>query len=265
MTESVNADISNDELVSMLDEATDVVTSFVVPLYVDDRGRPSQFGSGFFVKDGSRHFLVSAAHVLEVLRTKRVYYYVAPSTTADLSGELRLNPWVGDRENDPIDIGVVLVDGPPPPYREVSKFAMDVSYFQPQLLPRSGKVYAIAGFPSSQHRVNPIDKQVVAAVYAYRNRSAPEAEYAAHGGSPDTHVVLPLDLKGGVDSSGKHRNFPRPRGMSGSPIWVLVDEETPEDHRVFPVVAVATKYRKRTSAILATDISFALGMMRDVV
>jgi hypothetical protein len=253
------------QLVAAIDEATDVLTSFVVPLYVHDNGRPSHLGSGFFIKAGTTCFLVSAAHVLEIMTKRPLFHYVTPTMTRTLTGELRLNRWEGDREKDPVDVGVLKLRDSVPPYPDVHKYPMDISYLRPRLLPRSGKIYTIIEFPASRTKVNPVSKQINATAYAYRNRSAAYDKYHAFGVSPDTHVVLPLDLKDNVDSSGRHRNFPRPQGMSGSPISVLVEEEMSDDSRVFPVVAVATKYLKSNRAILATDIEVAARMINEAV
>lgn len=51
-----------------------------------------------------------------------------------------------------------------------------------------------------------------------------------------------LDLRHGFGSDGTKRHFPKPNGMSGSPIVVLFDEAGDNDSRAFPVVGIATKY-----------------------
>lgn len=168
------------------------------------------------------------------------------------------------RRDQPIDIGVLkLADAVVPPFPELNKFAMDISYLRPRLLPWIERLYAIVGFPASQSKVNPVTRQIAAPAYAYRDRSAPDDQYLAHGISPQTHIVLPLDLKDGVDPDGRHRNFPRPQGMSGSPIWMLLDEQDNVSARVYPVVAVGTKYRKSRRALIGTDIEVALRMIRN--
>ena len=58
-------------LPEIIDEATTLLAKFVVPLYEsDNRARPLSHASGFFVRASRRHFLVSAGHVLETLKTK---------------------------------------------------------------------------------------------------------------------------------------------------------------------------------------------------
>lgn len=252
---------------TLIDEATNLLAKFVVPLYEEDkRGRPSLNGSGFFVKAGEDIFLVSAAHVLETLKTKNLFYYIAPGITRKLTGKLLLNPWQGDREYDPIDVGVLKLAGEGlPPYPKVDKFTVDISYLQPAFLPREEKDYMIIGFPASRNGVNPIAREVASVVYAYHNYSIKGPDYCKHGLKADTHVALPLDLKVAFDSKGTHRHFPRPQGMSGSPIWVLFDENASAEERVFPLVGVGTKYRKKERLLVGTDIGFVLDMINEAV
>ena len=66
-------------LPEIINETMALLTKFVVPLYeADSRGRPSLHGNGFLVRAGERHFLVAAGHVLETLKTRPRFYYVAP-------------------------------------------------------------------------------------------------------------------------------------------------------------------------------------------
>ena len=175
-----------------------------------------------------------------------------------------MNPWQGDREKDPIDIGVLkLTSEGLPPYPDVNKFAVDISYLQPQSLPRSGKHYMIVGFPSSRSQTNPVARQTEVIVYGYHNNSIEDSEYSKHGLAPDAHVALLLNLEVGFDSKGKHRNFPKPQGMSGSPMWVLFDNHGQNDTRVLPLVAVGTKYRKIERLLVGTDIEVVLDMINE--
>jgi hypothetical protein len=250
-------------LPEVIDETAALLAKFVVPLYENDnRGRPSPHGSGVFVKAGGQHFLVSAAHVLETLKKRPLFYYVAPRTTRRLSGKLLLSPWEGDRDLDPIDVGVLcLSDEGLPPYPDVNKFAIDVSYLRPALLPRSGREYMILGYPASRSNLNPARHEVAATVYGFRNCSIEDARCIEIGLSPETHVILPLDLEVGFDSSGRRRNFPKPQGMSGSPIWVLFNETERDDLDVLPIVAIGTKYRKKERILVGTDVALVLEMI----
>jgi hypothetical protein len=144
-----------------------------------------------------------------------------------------------------------------PPYPEVQKVAMDVSYLSPAYLPRSDKHYAFIGFPATKSKIKPSESIIVVKPYSYRSDSVPDDEYAKHGLKPDTHVILPLDLRKGFGPDKKLIHFPKPQGMSGSPVIVLYETDD-SGARTFPVVAVAIEYRKKEKIVVATDVRYVL-------
>jgi hypothetical protein len=253
---------SERSLPEVIAEAAELLTKFSIPLYVNDKyQRPVLFGTGFFVRAADDHFLVSAAHVLDVARTQRVFFYVTPSKLRALTGSVLTTGLPDKRDDDLLDIGVMKLSGEAAPsYPEVEKFAMDASYLTPNYLPRSGKHYVIVGFPATKSVVDSRGRTTLAAPYAYRSDAIDDRDYAAHGVDAKTHVVLPLNLKRGFDAAGRIVNFPKPQGMSGSPIVVLYGEPGSEGNsRVFPVVAVGTRYRRKTKVLIGTDVRFAVG------
>lgn len=245
-------------------EAADVLARPVVPIYqLDRRGRPEQFGSGFFVRSGGVNFLVSAAHVLERSRVVPLYYYIKPRVMRQLDGRFIANRFAGDREKDPIDLAVMRMHGDAqPPYKDVDKWAIDVSYLRSTGSDRSAKTFMIIGFPASRSAVNPIARNITASAYSYRTRSADGDRYQQLNFRPSQNLLLPLDLRKGFDLYGKRVNFPRPQGMSGSPVWLFfADNEPLSEHSRFSVVAVATKYLKTRKLMVATDVSRVVKMI----
>ncbi len=266
MTLLPNSTDDSPNLLETLDQAAEVLAKFVVPIYQEHRGAPQQIGSGFFVRVGSKHILVSAAHVLDGLRDNDLFIYTAPGYTRKLSGTVLLTQTKGNRDNDRLDVGILsLTDKFNPPYQEVEKFAVDPSYLRSYSDQRQGKSYTIIGYPSSQSRVNIIKRQVLARAYAYRDQSIPEDKYSELGLNQQDHLALALDLRRGFDSKGQHRNFPKPQGMSGSPIWLLYDEVNEKSNRVFPIVAVGTKYLRNERVLVGTDISIVIDMINGAV
>jgi hypothetical protein len=241
-------------------KAVDLLTKFSIPLYVKDRyGRPEQFGTGFFVRARESHFLVSAAHVLDVARTRRVFYYTTPTTVRALTGKVLTTGFPNNRDDDPLDVGVMKMTGDGlPPYREVDKFAMDISYLHPNYVPRANKHYVIVGFPATKSIIDTQRRTALVSPYAYRSDSFDDKDYVSMGLNAATHVALPLNLRKGIDTTGKTRTFPKPQGMSGSPIVVLYEDTNKKQPRVFPVVAIGVRYRGSQKVLIGTDVRFAV-------
>lgn len=238
----------------------------IVPLFRDVRGRPSLVGTGLLVSAGERSFLVSAAHVFDDLDAGgELYFYIGPSTRRRLAGRLRKtsNP-PGDLRNQKalLDVGVLLLTGPGlPPYPQVDKCCLSVTALTPSALPRQGKQYLITGFPSSKSRPNPVGRNVTSKVYAFRNASAQPNIYARLGMSDRTHILVSFDRKRSVSSDKRVATFPDPRGMSGAPVWLLFDENGPNDPAQTPVVGVAIEHRRDEHVIVATDVEMVAALI----
>jgi len=130
-------------------------------------------------------------------------------------------------------------------------------------LPREGKQYLLVGFPESRSRVNPVAHEVKSEVYSFRNISVPPQKYDDLGVSPQSHVVLSFDRKRTIGNNGQIRAFPEPSGMSGSPVWLLYDEDGLNDPHQTPVVGIAIEHHKLHHAIVATDIRIALKLINE--
>ncbi len=242
----------------LIDSSIEILTNFSVPLYLDIKSRPTLCGTGFFVKKDGNFYLVSAAHVLDESLNHGLYYYTNTNVVRRLSGRLVRSKPKDKRSNDHIDIGVVKMTGDMmPPYLDVQKYAMDYSYLTPAYIPRSNKHYSFIGFPATKSKVVNSDKSVRTTAYAYKSDSIPDSEYSTYGVNENTHIVLPLDLKKCDDLNGQNVYFPKPQGMSGSPVVVLYEAED-GGSRTFPVVAVAIEYRKSDKVVIATDVKYVI-------
>jgi hypothetical protein len=151
-----------------------------------------------------------------------------------------------------------------PPYPDVNKYPMDISYLKPGYLPRIGKHYSFAGFPATKTKVSNFKNSIEVTTYSYRSDSIPDSEHSKYGVDASTHIVLPLDTKKGYDKNGNSTHFPKPQGMSGAPVVVLYEEDG-DASRTFPVVAVAIEHRPRDNVVIATDVKFVLEAIQNVI
>jgi hypothetical protein len=253
--------MASGELTQVMAEALTVLTHFPVPLYLeDDYGRPSLHGTGFFVKSGDAHFLVTAAHVLDTAHERGLFFYVEPGRIRTVTGlSTRSGRSAAGRATDIVDIGVVrLTEDSVPPYPRVEKYAMELEYLHPEYLPRGSRGYGILGFPATKSKLSRAEATVLAAPHAYLCQPIPDGDYPSLGFEPKTHLLLHLNLKVGYGLDGGHQHFPKPQGMSGAPVFVLYSDGPEDNARVFPVVAVGIEYRPREKLLIATDVRYVL-------
>lgn len=242
----------------------------ILPLFAETAsGKPKLVGSSFLVSSGTDSYLVSAAHVFDELKAgHELFFYIEPHIKRKLSGSLRLTkmPGVNNRKCDRLDAGVLKFEGPGfPPYPKVEKCPLAIGALVPNALPREGKQYLLVGFPESKSRANPITREIASEIYSFRNVSVPPQKYTDLGVSPQSHVVLSFDRKRIVGLNSQIRVFPEPSGISGSPVWLLYDENGFNDPDQTPIVGVAIEHHKTHHAIVATDIDVALRLINEAV
>jgi hypothetical protein len=236
----------------------------ILPLFAEETlsGEPRLVGSGFLISSGTNSYLVSAAHVFDELKDgHELFYYIEPSIKRKLSGSLRLTKVSDgkDRKTDRLDVGVLKLEGPSlPPYPAVEKYPLEIGALLPNAMPREGKQYLLVGFPASKSRVKRVAREVVSELYSYINITVPFSKYADLDVSPQSHIVLGFDRKRTIGSDGQIRAFPEPSGISGSPLWLLHDENGVNDPAQTTIVGVAIEYHKNHHAIVATDIDVVL-------
>ncbi|MGE0469022.1 MAG: trypsin-like peptidase domain-containing protein [Nitrospira sp.] len=251
-------------------DLANVLARSILPLFAQvSSGKPKLVGSGFLVSSDTNSYLVSAAHVFDELKTgHELFFYIEPHIRQKLSGSLRLTktPEGNNRKLDRLDVGVLRLEGPGlPPYPKVDKYPLVFDALMPNALPRDGKQYLLIGFPESKSRANPIAREVASEIYSFRNASAAPQKYADLGVSTQSHVVLSFNRKRTVGHDSQIRTFPEPSGMSGSPVWLLYDENGPNDPVQTPVVGVAIEHHKNHHAIVATDIDVVLKLIDEAV
>ncbi|MEM7764068.1 MAG: hypothetical protein AAF290_08285 [Pseudomonadota bacterium] len=242
-------------------EATNLLCRFVIPLYAGVKSRPILVGSGFFVEYQGKTALVSARHVLEQFSSSNpILVYRKVNQVVAIDGLRYLS------NSSSVDLGFVLTKTIALPWPDVDKLAYPLKYLHASRAPRQNKRYLIAGYPETKNRAKLNITNIQAVTYAYHAHSISDSEYQSLGIHSTQHIALPLDLRAGFDPDGRLVNFPKPQGMSGSPIWELFDEsEANSKTRGFPLVGVATTYSKAKKTVFGSDVSPLLQKLTEVL
>lgn len=238
------------------------LTKLSIPLYVDINGKPALVGSGFFVSKGTSNLLVSAAHVLDQAKKSLLYYYIETGTKRHVTGKLVTNTHSGLRETDKLDLGAVLLDGShQPPYPQVEKFALPEAMLNRRSIPSATSRYGFVGFPASRSRIRNRPAQVIVQPYAHVGSLASLTQYQAERLDPSTHLCLNFNKKKSYDLLGNGRSFPKPHGISGSPIFHLFDEGDPEQAESFLLAGVVTTWLPSSNLVFGAGIRAVIELL----
>jgi hypothetical protein len=228
----------------------------VVPIFSEGKGRPEPQATGVLVSDASAVFLISAAHAFVSLANgANLFFYAADNITRRLAGSVRFSA--------DADVGVLrLLEPASAPSFKATKRPLSLHALTGGALPRHEKHYLLTGFPGSKSRFHPVHRHVAAEPYSHLCSSASESAYCKLGRAPATHIVMPLDHNKAFWQGSTQRTFPSPRGMSGSPVWLMYDSVGPNDPIQTPMVGVLIEYHKQHDLLVASDVQPAIDLIR---
>ncbi len=244
-----------------------VLLRHVVPLFnVRPGRRPVLIGTSLLVEKAGTHYFVSARHVMDHAHDQGgLSYYVERGTLHRLYGSiLHTQPHSNPPSNDRYDVAVVkLASDARPPGISIRKVPLAFASLRAFQLPRQGKHYLVTGFPQSRSRANPHSRQLRSEPSGFRIVSASSDDYRSLELKEDHHIVLGLDIANMTFPDGTQRKIADPHGMSGSPLWLLFDEQGRNDPSRTPAVGVVTEYHKDKRLLVATDIAIAIHLINE--
>lgn len=252
---------------------SEALSPHLVPILTQETGEltPRHWGTGFLVQAENDYFLISAAHVLDgPSRTCKLFCFVDnPPRYCWLRqrpSRLTEPPPGKTRRDDRIDVGACYL-GPLSSLPGIEHIALPLDRLKPAALPREDKWYMLAGFPGGSNQIS-IDRRAKRITQGRATKvasSRPAKVYRRCGVTPETHIVIDhaRDLQPG--ESDRHGKFPKTNGMSGSPLWLLLEKREEESGLKPPaIVGVFIEYNGPRRALISTDIGEALKKLHEL-
>lgn len=228
-----------------------LASKYLVALY-NHPLKPQFIGSAFIVECNGWPYLVTARHVLQnVERLEDVCFHIGLSDWRFLTGRLVS---IGD----PLDLAVLRFHTPVIGWLPgIQKGAVDVTMTRHDCNDE-GRLFVFAGFPASKSRTS----QGICETRPYSIvRPAVSLEpYGLMGRDSATHVAIAFDRKRErVDfGDGGAEQFPKPQGMSGSPVWSV--RKLPDGRLGVALEGVAIEYQRDAGVMIATRFAHARGL-----
>lgn len=242
----------------------------IVPICEKDaRGDTQGHGTGLLVTSRGLNFLVTAAHALDpLIKGRRLFIPCATFGERDFLGSKMIATIPPDgqfRLNDGVDIAVVKLEGDAqPPYLDIGKECLDLSWLRPASLPREGKSLFVTGYPATRVKTHRVREEVTMQPLGVAGMPMADDEYEAFGLEPAMSIVLPFDVNRVFNGSGPPITSADPKGLSGSPIWLLYDDPSENDGSEKQVVGIVIEHRRKNKFLVGTDISVAIDMIEEL-
>lgn len=222
---------------------------FVRPIYTaNSASEPELIGTGVLIAVGQKHFLVTAAHVLDL--TGKSTYYIPTEITGDLvvlEGESVHS--VPERTVDLVDIAVVLLSP-----ALVGKLGREI-YLSPSDVDLDDvgdptRVYIAMGYPWRKNvAINRATRRLRASLSAYAANVLPPQILETAGLDQKSHLLVKYRKRHSRTQIGMDVTAPDPHGMSGGPLWRF-DPYGPSLQTI-QLVGILIEWRRSEGGLLA--------------
>lgn len=215
-----------------------------------DEARLEQVASGFLLRVGQHHFLVSAAHVLiecalelpttPNLRLEHAGHILSSSPFDQLANE-----------GDKYDVGCIHLT----PDAIVRITALGRSFLDPSAialdLQRVARVvFVFAGFPASSSKTHVGIGQVVSTPTYIRGEKLSDEEIRSLGHNPKFNFGISYDRERIAETDNNRRvTGPIAVGMSGGPAWLILPDGTPM------LIGIGTHYYPEKKVLVASTVA----------
>jgi hypothetical protein len=189
----------------------------LLSLMTEERTILAARGCGVLLRIERVYFILTAAHVLDEFRGRRM---MAAGLTSlfpvEGSGKISPAPAVG-RDADRLDAGVIRLRSVP---QDIADGALSVADLEKSYARRPGPTYMVMGYAGNRTRVRPRKGHIKREISRFVLEEASVAAYSNHRCDPRHNIALQWDTKH-IVRDGVRSDPPNLSGMSGCGIWRL--------------------------------------------
>jgi hypothetical protein len=221
------------------------------PLFTVEFNRVVPLGTAFFVLHDGTHYIVSAAHVLEIYKTQSIAYYVEGSDYEEPKGLI-----FTDQVNFG-DVGLLEIQGRVRLPAGCRPLTLDA--FGPPTTELELGMPLACGFPCSKNKPDASKLQIRSTILLLFGNGIPTTDYLKTGHSPDRHTLMTFDPKQCSSPDGTARVPPALNGMSGGPIFWLPKPIAPPSPNELRVIGIVSSRKPRNRLLVGESWRLVAG------
>jgi hypothetical protein len=252
---------------AILDRCFIDINQVTIPLYKPRDGGIRPWGTGTLLHVGDRHFILTAAHVIDDITHVRAPFYLPPResegepyplTPADLVNS-PLPAGVADRNDDPVDLALVELRREAVDHVSVRRRFASLADFG-RSTDESPGFYLLSGYPLDNEGY--IERQRLSITETRHYVTELHDEMNDQDRERKFQILLkyPRDLL--ITSRGVEPRYPHPNGLSGCGVWKMIPKRPGEwtvgDRKL---VAVQHTYVNSSQQLRATRIEAVVQLL----
>ena len=228
------------------------------------QSRPQSMGSGVLLRLGSKHFLLTAAHIAD--EYDDVYLLIGHEASS-IGGITRTYPLPasGEREDDKIDVSICELDNDTIEYINRRHRFLEFTDLLLDHKPIYHPIYLIVGFPSTKTKVIFGTRRMEPIAITLLTKPFPNLQYDQFGFDPI--ITLPFEFNGLVTSTDNPSPHlaPRLEGISGGGVWQITQiSPYPRINRKLVGILIERNNQPGQKALISIKIDFITEYLRQV-
>lgn len=257
-----------DQEVSLLQQKA---RSYTIPIYKMESDVPCLEGSGLLICIGIRKFIVTAAHVIDLLITQPdsvAFAIPVDKSFMKISGFVYSSiPPDGDRTKDILDIAIISIDDEYEiPLRKAGFDFLTIGQIGLEHQIVMDTHYFLLGYPETKTKTKYGPKIIKSVAIAYLTKVMSDFqidERNVKGISGKTHIVVNYIRKNVKTMGGENATLPILNGISGGGIWHFVPNPPEFELRLVGIVIEEKQIIQDTSKdIIAIRIDLAISVIK---
>lgn len=190
---------------------------YTTKLLIDNGFGYKVYGSAVFVKIKEHHFLITAAHVIDLRDDLKIP--LGPDKLLKPGGLITYSNFEKSRENDPIDIAFMKLDD-----YTIAELCNHYSFLSEENILTNHKVqssfYTFLGYPTSFSKYSVSKKSFHSNVFFHYNYAEPQKTYKLLNRDEKRNIIIKYDRKRTVNTKKLEITMgPDLFGMSGCGLW----------------------------------------------
>lgn len=230
-----------------------IVQNYTIQIFEKQNELIELLGTGILIKVKQRHFLLSAAHVLEIEKLKNIRIPLSLKEIGGL-GKIKMlsasKDHVRSRDDDKIDLSIVELEKQIWSKLKATFKFLDVKDIELEhKIERDSLKYLVFGYPGIDTFHNELTSRIESKAFAYLTGVAKFEGYEKYGCDAINHIFLAYPKKlQKVTKANKHEKPPEPYGISGCGLWKLT--ETEKSKFEISLVGIMIEFQNRHGRVL---------------
>ena len=253
-------------------EITKKINNHTIPIFRSINGELKAHGTGVLILYEDKHFLISAAHVLEDKFINEIVIQTSDNSLRELGPHQKVITSLHEttnRDDDKIDVGVIIfLDSETLNDLKDNYDFLNYQKTVPNHIPNKDDFnYIILGYPEVKTKVDPLNKEIESQIFIFFTKISEFIFFEKYGCNKEDHIFIDFPKKlEKLNEENKIEKIYRPEGISGCGLWYLSQDTSTGLKKIdYSLIGIMIEYRiKYARVMIGVKFKFIDDIIRNI-